>query len=212
MAEQFMLPKAFTKEWYKYIWDYYKWYIIVGIFAIILAAITIVQSCTAIKYDTMINFVASVTISQEEADNLAQKCAENSDDLNNNKKVNIGFNQLNFAEENRKNIEMHSALLEKLQILYSSQDELIFIVDGYMLDYMLSLPDTADVFYKATEWYDGVADKKGDLAVSLRDSTVMKECRVNSSNLYIMIARMNYEEEMTPEEENAIKIANFLIK
>ena len=55
-------------------------------------------------------------------------------------------------------------------------------------------------------------NKKGDLAVSLRDSTVMKECRVNSSNLYIMIARMNYEEEMTPEEENAIKIANFLIK
>ena len=69
---------------------------------------------------------------------------------------------------------MHSALLNKLQILYSSQDELIFIVDDYMLDYMLSLPDTADVFYKATEWYDGVADKKGDLAVSLRDRLIQR--------------------------------------
>ncbi|MBO5734419.1 MAG: hypothetical protein J6R66_05980 [Clostridia bacterium] len=212
MAEVVVKPKAFTKEWFGYVWDYYKWHIIVGIVAVILAVITIVQICTTVKYDTNINFVATTVVTTENAEEIAAKCAENSSDLNNNGKVDIAFNQLNFTEENRENGEMHSALLNKLMALFSSGDELIFVVDSYMLEQITRISYTEDIFVPSSEWADEAGIKEGVYAVSLADSTAFKESGVDSSDMYVMVARMDYEDGLKPAEENAIAIANFLIK
>ncbi len=211
MAEVVVKPKAFTKEWFGYVWDYYKWHIIIGIVAVALLAMTVVHLCTDIKYDTNINFISSGVITQDEADKIAKLCAENSDDLNNNHRVDISFTQLNFTEENKKNPQMYSALSEKRMALYASEDELIFIVDAAMFSEVVESKYTKGMFFEADEWAEGEYTKEGAYAVSLKSSTAFKEAGVDSSDMYILVA-VDRDEELTSKEKNAIKIANFLIK
>ena len=212
MAETFKKPKAFTKEWYEYIWDYYKAYFIVGIVAAILIVYTVVEICTTVRYDTNINFVATVTLDSEMSEKLSQSCAEISGDLNENGKVDIAVNQLNFTEENRKNTEMHSALQNKLMAIFASNDELVFIMDSTMLEQIQNMNHIKEMFYLADDWAKGEYLKKDDIAVSLNESVAMKSAGIESSDMYVLVAKMDYEPGLKKAEENAIKIANFLIK
>ena len=81
MAEQFVKPKAFTKEWFGYVWDYYKWYMISGVFFASLLIMAVVMFFTNPKSDANINFIAATTIPQEKAEKLEEICAKNSNDL-----------------------------------------------------------------------------------------------------------------------------------
>ncbi len=211
MAEVVVKPKAFTKEWFLYVWDYYKWHILIGIAAVALLAMTVVHLCTDIRYDTNINFISSGVITQDEADKIVKLCAENSDDLNNNDRVDISFTQLNFTEENKKNPQMYSALSEKRMALYASEEELLFIVDKKMLPEVAQSKYTQGMFYEADMWAKGDFTKEGMYAVSLKDSSAFKEVGVDSSEMYILVAK-NRDDGLQADEKNAIKIANFLIK
>ena len=211
MAEVFEKPKAFTKEWFGYVWDYYKWHIIVSVAVVALLAMTAVQFFTRVKYDTSLNFIISNVIPQEKADKIAELCAQNSDDLNSNGKVDISFNQLNFTKENIEDTEMHSALINKCMTLYASEDELIFIVDAAMFSEVVESKSTKGMFFEADEWAEGEYTQEGAYAVSLKNSSAFKESGVDSSDMYILVA-VNRDEGIQANEKNAIKIANFLIK
>ena len=212
MAEIFEKPKAFTKEWFSYVWEYYKWYIICGIVAIVLAVFTYNDIKNTVKYDTNINFVATGVITSEKADIIAAKCAENSEDLNDNGRVDISFTQLNFTEENRNNSEMNYALTNKLMALFATQEELIFITDSYMLGQLEKMNGESDIFINASEWAADDMITDGNLAVSLAESTVLREVGIDSSDMYVVLARADYEDGLNAEEINARKIAEFLIK
>ena len=212
MAENFVIPKAFTREWYEYVWDYYKFHIIAVAAAIILIASVIITVVTTVRYDTKINIVISGTIEAEKTDMLAIKCAEISKDLNENGRVDIGVNQLNFTEENMESGEIHSALVNKLLALFSSNEELIYITDSYTIERIKQMKNTDSVFYPSNEWADETYDKKGDFGVSLKESAILKELNIDGSDLYVMIAKSDTEPGFKPEEENAIKIAKFLLK
>ncbi len=212
MAEIFKIPKAFTKEWYEYVWDYYKWYIICGIVAILLAVFTYFDAKNTVKYDANINFVATGVITSEKAEIIAAKCAESSDDLNENGRVDISFTQLNFTEENRNNSEMNYALTQKLMTLFASPDEIVFIADSYMLEQLKKMDSENEIFVLPSEWAPQNVVEDDELAVSLAESTVFKELGIDSSDMYIMLARADYEDGLNKDEINARKIAEFLIK
>ncbi len=212
MAEIIVRPKKFTHEWFLYIWDYYKYHIIAVVTAVVLIASAIVQSITSVKYDTNINIVISGVLDSEKTEMLAVECAKNSDDLNGNNRVDISTTQLNFTQSNMENGEMHSAMINKLVALFSSYDEVVYIVDSYTLDRIKQMQGTETLFYPSNEWSDENTVKKGDFAVSLANSTVLKQLEIDSTDLYVMLARHGSDDELKPEEENGIKIAEFLLK
>ena len=102
--------------------------------------------------------------------------------------------------------------MEKLMVLYNSPDELIFAVDDYILNDIEAMKYKDDIYYRSSEWADKEAIKKGDYAVSLSDSSFLKGLGINCENLYVLVAKSGGNDTFTPEEENAIKIANFLLK
>ena len=212
MAEKVVVPKAFTKEWYEYIWDYYKYHILVGIFTIVFLTVVITQMINTVKYDANINLITTGILTEEKEEKLAYFCSENSEDVNQNERVDVSITQLNFTQENRANQEMHTALLNKLMVLFNSNDELLFIVDEYMLDYIEGMKYTEDIFYRADEWIDEELLYKGDYAVTLDKSSVLENLGIDSSDLYILLAKMDAEDGFKNEEQNAIKIAKFLLK
>ena len=212
MAEKVVIPKAFTKEWYEYVWDYYKYHILVGIFTIVFLTVVVTQMINTVKYDANINLITTGILAEEKEEKLAYFCSENSEDVNQNERVDVSITQLNFTQENRANQEMHTALLNKLMVLFNSNDELLFIVDEYMLDYIEGMKYTEDIFYRADEWIDEELLYKGDYAVTLDKSSVLENLGIDSSDLYILLAKMDAEDGFKNEEQNAIKIAKFLLK
>ncbi len=212
MAEKVVVPKAFTKEWYEYVWDYYKYHIMVGILTIVFLTVVVTQMINTVKYDANINLITTGILAEEKEEKLAYFCSENSEDVNQNERVDVSITQLNFTQENRANQEMHTALLNKLMVLFNSNDELLFIVDEYMLDYIEGMKYTEDIFYRADEWIDEELLYKGDYAVTLDKSSVLENLGIDSSDLYILLAKMDAEDGFKNEEQNAIKIAKFLLK
>ena len=53
MAEKYgEVPPKFTKKWWEYFWDYYKWHVIITVVAVLIASVTIVQCATSeIRYE-----------------------------------------------------------------------------------------------------------------------------------------------------------------
>ena len=210
MAEKILKPKKFTKEWYGYIWDYYKAHILIGIGAVIFISILAFNMLTSVKFDTNINFIATTILSAEESEKLSVLCSSNSDDLNKNGRVDIAINQLNFTEENKGNPEMHQALLNKMMVLFNSTDELLFVVDEQMLPQVTETKYSADIFYKVSEWLG--ENTENEYAMPLADSTALKELGIDGANLYVLVAKIDHDDGFKLEEENAIKIAKFLLK
>jgi len=214
MAEKFVIPKAFTKEWFLYVWDYYKYHILVFIAAVFLAVFTIVEINSTVRFDVNINFVAETVIDSELAQRITSACEDVSDDLDKNNEVNISFTQLNFTDDARQDYTMFSALYNKLISVFSADDEFLYITDKSMLTEILSMSQTEGMFIPVSEWSEENMETVEDIAVSLKDSSVLRELDIDTQDMYIFV-RMNFEEEneeLELKEKNAIKIAKFLLK
>lgn len=213
MAENFVIPKAFTKEWFGYVWDYYKYHIIVGIIAVVVIIFTVTEITGKIKYDANINYVSTDVIEIETSEKIAGDCAEIALDTNENDRVDISFTQLNFTEENTKDANLYIALNNRLMSTFMVEDEFIYIMDEKMMNEVLSLEATQGVFLFASDWADGITD--GEVyGASLKDSTFLKKYGINTEKLYILV-RINYKSDdksLVARHENAKKIANFILK
>jgi len=214
VAEKIVLPKAFTKAWFSYIWDYYKYHILGVLAAVVVGIYTVVQIVTAVKYDLNINFIAKDIMTVEAGEKVVAACKNVCDDLDSNGEVNISFTQHNFTDEAMQDQELHTTLMNKMMSYFAADDELLYIVDDYMLTRILSLSQTEGIFIPVSEWANTGVEEKNMYAASLKNSTVLENAMVDTSDMYLLV-RMNYNEnseKLELKEENAIKIANFLIK
>ena len=213
MAENFVIPKAFTKEWFSYVWDYYRYHILIGIAVIALAIYTVVEYKTTTKYDDNINFVSTSIITQESANEIAQKCAEASADLDGNNEVNISFSQLNFTEENLKDVSLYSTMMNKLMATFATEDEFIYIVDEKMMNDIVNMASTEGLFVPINQWA-GTKNADDIFAISLASSSVFENTGIDVSDKFIMIRECynTDDDRLKLKQENAINIAKFLIK
>ena len=213
MAEKFTLPKAFTKEWFGYVWDYYKYHILVGLAVILVTVMTISEIAGREKFDENINFVSSYVINTETAEKIEMLAEKGSEDIDGNGEVNVFFSQLNFTEEAMKDPNTEIALRNKLMSLFITEEEFIYICDKKMMEEILSMERTEGLFMPADKW-SGIECEEGTFGVSLKDSAVFESAGVNSEELYVLIRECynTDNEKLVKKQENAINIAKFLIK
>ncbi len=213
MAEKIVLPKAFTKEWFSYVWDYYKYHILIGIAVIVLAVYTVIEISTDVKYDANINYVSTDTITQESADYITDACKEICFDLDGNEEVNISLSQLNFTEENAKDASMYSALMNKLMATFATEEEYIYIVDEKMMANIINTQSTEGLFLPINKWA-GTKSADDVYGISLANSSILKKIGIDASDKYIMIRECynTKDEGLQLKQENAINISKFLIK
>lgn len=211
MAEKIVLPKAFTKEWFSYVWDYYKWHIIICLAVIGLTAFTIYETANTVKYDTNINFIATSVILQEDAEKISDACEEVSLDLDGNGETNISFSQINFTQETTKDANVYTSLISMMMGTFAVEEEYIYIVDEKMMNEIVNMDSTEDLFIPAKKW---AGSEDGEYGVSLKNSTVLNENGVDVTDLYIMIRECfnSKDDSLMEKQENAINIAKFLVK
>lgn len=128
-------------------WFYYRWHIIVGVFAAVVLSILISQCAGKEKFDTRIvlftydNYLDLQTAAMEEY--FEGFCP----DYDGNGEVNVGVTSCSYSKNQFANVDYNNTMATKLQsILVAQRDIVLFIVDEETFEYMNALPDDDDLF------------------------------------------------------------------
>lgn len=219
MAEKYgTIPKKFTKEWWEYFWDYYKIHTIAALFIIILAAVTIYQITTSPKYDFNITYSGEIGLDENTQDLISEYLSDITEDIDGNGKKSILFQQLVFADDNT-DPQYTAAMITKLQLEFVTNETMLFIFDRSKTNYLFG-GSMEGVFDEVGNWLDDDGEKdvlySSDgkaYAVSLKNSTFMKQINAPADSLYIAIRAGSDDDEMTLKRRSfAIDAAKMLIK
>ena len=98
MAEKYgEEPPKFTKKWWEYFWDYYKWHVIITVVAVLIASVTIVQCATRPKYDMNVVYAGHMNYSEEEINKLKEIISERISDIDGNGENSVLLSTLVFS-------------------------------------------------------------------------------------------------------------------
>lgn len=221
MAEVFEKPKKFTKPWFSYIWGYYKVHFACILFALILVVITVVDSITKVNYDLNLNYIATNAMYLETEETMEAAFSARSEDINRDGENHVSLSQINFLPEAMQDAQQFVALENKMMATLASEDEMLYIFDEMMLKDVISMDETEGIFLEVDDWCtEKISDDArytfggGVYAVSLKNSAILKELGIDSSELYLAV-RMNYQpgnKELEKKHAASIKLANAIIK
>lgn len=214
MAEKYgVKPKLFTKKWWEYFWDYYKYHTISVIAILFIGGISIYQAVTAPKYYFNISYSANAYLSDESEEPLRQRLSEF---LTNKGTDGIGINQTAFVEGSMDS-EQEYAMVTKMQLEVTDKDTIIYIFDEEKSKYFIGVSEMEGAFSPVNDWLleevpqDKIMSSDGvGYAVKLNESEILSECGVYSDNLYVAVRNLNGEEN--EKIADAKLVANAIIK
>ena len=219
MAEKYgTIPKRFTKEWFDYVWTYYKWHIIAPVMVFIFVGYTVYQCANRIPYDANLIYAGYKVFTDNQTKEISSGLSQYANDINGDGDTLVSFRQINFSDSAGME-EMNYNMQMKLDLQLQTSEAYVYIFDERQTELMLGREKEDLIYLPVEKWADkmpsddmlytvnGVA-----YGVSLRDNEKIKALGINSSDLY-MIVKQNYsdEEEEILRFENAKKIAAALI-
>lgn len=218
MAEKYgVVPPKFTKAWWEYFWDYYKWFVISGVIVILLVLITISQCSSAPKYDMKVTYAGSRPYSDEDVQKTENIISEFAGDTNEDGEISVGLTPLVFSNS-VENSEYNYALVTKLTLTFSDHYSFLFLMDKEQAEAQLAKEDYDGLFNSLDEYAPSDADViKGEdgkiYAVSLKNSKLMTDNNIKCDDLYILV-RLNYKEDEhnIAVHEQSLKAAEALLQ
>ena len=211
-------PKKFTKEWWPYFWDYYKWHTIAVVAAIVAIVATVVQVATQKKYDGNLVVAGNVAFPYEYGEKLETALNNASDDIDANGEKAILVETVTFSSEDI-DAQMAGALRQKYDIKLSTDESFAFIMDKELLKQTVESETTGECIVPVSQWLTEkvseeniyILNGKG-YAVNLSDSKILSEIGLPDYEVYAVLKHIyNPEDEkMMKEFENAKKLLNAL--
>lgn len=213
------IPPCFTKAWFGYVWEYYKWHILGTAFAIVLVAVWVFQCTHRVRYDMTIVYAGHMTYTEEQQAQICEKAAEYVPDIDGNDKVNIYFQPLVFSDK-AGNEEYDYAVQTKLDLTFVDDYAYIYLMDEIETALYMQRDLVADIFEPVSAFAEGIdaetfaGESDGvPYAISLSDSGWLKENGIDSDNLYLMVRKNTNpdDEKNTKAHDGAIKFAQALL-
>lgn len=221
MAEKYgEIPKRFTKKWWEYFWDYYKVHTIVILIVIISVVFTTYQAVTAPQYEFNVFYAGEFDIPNENAEGLRLKMSEFVTDSDGDGKDGIKLNQISFVE-GTEDPQIEYAMVTKMHLEITDENSILYLIDDSKAKYFFDTGDLEGAFLEVDEWlFEDVSEDKlyikdeRTYAVSLKGSKFLKDCGIDSENLYIAVRSHSDDvgEEMQEKIADAKSIANAIIK
>lgn len=219
------VPKRFSKKWWEYFWDYYKWHTIATVFALFLIAITVHQYATQIHYDTTITIFGGHGLDEELIKTVEADLEGIVDDCNGDGEKHVTVQQLitpSTAQTQINDAQYEMALASKIMVEFAAGESCVFLLSQDEVNKVLN--DSAnDGFFVPVEKWAGAMPEKSRLmsakgvayAVNLGDCRFFAEKGIDASEYYLMIRnpRNNEidDEEAMMRTEDAKKIAAHII-
>lgn len=217
MAEKYgEIPKRFTKAWWDYCAYYYKWHVIITLAAVIIAAVTIVQCATRTRYDMTVVYAGHKNYSEEEISCMQEVLSEYITDIDENGEKNVMLMPLMFVD-NPGSEEYDYAIQTKLDMSFTDKYTYVYLMDRQEAELYLNRENIADTFEDVTAFVPNAfsevlyAPDGTGYAVSLSDSTLMKNNDIYCDDLFVLVAKSNNTDEKSAlAHEDALFVARKL--
>lgn len=218
MAERYgVIPKKFTREWFDYVWTYYKWHIIIPIGVVIFAAVTLYQCTHRVQYDCNIYYAGEKVFTEKQVQGIESAMAEHIDDINDDGERLFDFQQINFNNE-KGTEEMDYNLQMKLDLQLQTRSSHLYLFDKTEVDLMLAR-ESVDLVYEPVDGWAMAMPSEDKLytvdgtayAVYVGGCERMKALGINTDDLYLVLCRHNDGKASDAEYANYVKLANYLI-
>ena len=209
-------PKIFTKEWWPYFWLYYKWHTVAVLFVVMLTIISLVECANKEKYDLRITYLGQHFFDDSAWENVEKTLEIKINDIDHNNEKNIQILNLILTGDSEQ-MEQDYASTVKHDIEFSNELMYLFIYDKNQVEARAD-EFLEEAFLKTSEWLDSpvsdelLNDKDNPYAVSLKNSTILKNAGINCENLYVLVKKNQEVGAVSKAQENAIISANNLIK
>ena len=213
-------PEKFTKKWWEYFWDYYKWHTIAVVAIIIAVVTTIVQVSNQTKYDGSFVCAGNVAFPLEFEEKFVSHIKTAVDDLDGDGEKNVLLEQLTFSKDDT-DAQYLAAMRTKFDLKLQTNESFAFIMDEELLTQSLTNDALEGCFVPLNEWLlEDISEESiysiNDIpyAVKLTDSKLLKEVGFPTNNFYAVL-RYNYDEkneEYIKQFENAKKMLNAVAK
>lgn len=219
MAEKYgEVPQKWTKKWWEYFWDYYKWHVIITFVALLVTAVTVVQCVTREKFDAHIVYAGHTKYAEETIANIETSFAEHMTDIDGNGEKKAKLHNILFMDT-AGSAEFDSAMQTKLDVTFLDDCTFIYLMDKFEAEIYANRDSAEDNFMHVEDF---APDSTGEIiasqngtgyAISLENSTFLKENNIYCEDLYLLI-RNNYktDEENIQAHKDALDIAKILVK
>ncbi|MEE0944234.1 MAG: hypothetical protein UIM24_02115 [Clostridia bacterium] len=219
------VPKKFTKKWWEYFWDYYKWHTIAILFALMLVAVIVHQYTTQIRYDTTITVSGGHGLSEGLLEIVEVDLAEVAEDINGDGEKHVMIQQLispPAAEGAPRDAQYEIAVATKVMAEFAAGESCVFFLSKDEVNKYLNDTRNDGVFVPVEEYAETMPDKsrlmsaKGiAYAVNLGACRYFTEKGIDASEYYLMIRNPRYnetdDEKAIKRTESAKKIAAYII-
>ena len=216
------VPKRFTKAWWEYFWDYYKWHTLGTAFALVLIAITAVQCATRIDYDLTLTAAGNMVLSNEQSQLITDKLSEYISDADKNGENHVFLQQLTMSSGETVDPQYEMAMSTKLTLEVAAGEGYLFLFTKEQADNYLNSGECEGMFMQVSEWADEMpADNLLSLsggkpyAVKLSESKFLSDLGIDMSDCYLMMRLQRNDEKeedvANTKYQNSLIAANLLI-
>lgn len=217
MTQKFDKPERFTKEWWKYVRDYYRWTIITVIAVIIAVSTFVYGKLTKTEPDIKLAMAGNIVLQPENEDKFQLLLDQSVNDINEDGKKQV-FRPMYYIYygATQTGADYQLAMSQKLSVELMAQEAFLFVFDKELANHYVNLPDAA--FLKTEKWAEGIPealllkDSYGRAyGVSLKNSSMLEQAGIDGSNMYLFI-RLCTNDEAKPKYEESVRLAGKLIE
>ena len=218
MAEKYgEVPPRFTKKWWEYFWDYYKWHTVTVICIIAAIVLTVVQIKNREEYDLNILVGTYSHMTTESVESLTNELEEKINDVDANGESNIMLLYNGFSDSVDQT-EYDSVMKARFSLYLQEDTSFIFIVDEQGSQLLLDIDYCDEMYVPSSEL---VSNTDGGLkgadgvvyGIPLKNSTLLKKHKINGENLYLIL-RKNFKDDTLNAKafDESLKLVEELIK
>lgn len=175
------IPKKFTAKWFEYIWEYYKWHIIVVVAVIIAGVYTWYSIANRTIYDLTVCFAGDNIISERAEKKLTDALAAEIEDINGDGEKNIKILQTSTGQTD--DFELMQLTEQKFHLELQASDTYLYLISKERVE-SLSGNSSADGLFEATESWCG-KEGENEFFIDADESEILKKSGMIYNDLYI---------------------------
>ncbi len=223
MAEKYgVKPEKFSKAWWAYYWEYYRWYVIIPLIIIIAIGATIYTKLTEPKYDLTLTYAANNIIDSENEEKIAETLSKLCEDVDGNGEKSVFFSQLLIkSDPSDEDIEYSNATATKLHLSFAGDEKYIYIMDKEAAEIFIGEIPEECPYSPVEKWAKDIPEGTElfsahgiNYGVSLSGNKYLEGCGINLDNHYMIIRYYPRKDQIKKQLDGykaAINLANEII-
>lgn len=215
MAEKYgTIPPKFTKDWWGYVWEYYKLHILATLVVLAFVGSYIHSCATQVHYDVTVVHIDSNIIGEDVSEALRADLGDKINDIDANDEKNIEFMSMTIMDAPGFE-EQDMAMQTKFFLSFTHDTTYLYLVSDEQCRNLIDNASIADYFLPVEDW--GIDVEKnlspedgGDYGIALDDNAYLKEKGCITEGLRLMIRPYYADADDSGNGEGAFENAKIL--